>query len=153
MRPRRPRVGGQPVDADLRVAEDEEPVELELLGDLEQRRDLVALGDEDDDLAHGLDGPLLRPDADAGRVSLHEPIADAEDGVRHGGGEERRLALARAAGEDRLDVDDEAHVEHAVRLVEDDGMDPIEAELAAADEVEDASRACRPRPGAPRLGR
>ena len=42
--------------------------------------------------------------------------------------------------EDRLDVDDEAHVEHPIRLVEDDGMDPIEAELAATDEVEDASR-------------
>ena len=26
-------------------------------------------------------------------------------------------------GQDRLDVDDEAHVEHAVGLVEDDGVD------------------------------
>ena len=34
--------------------------------------------------------------------------------------------LARAAAEDRLDVDDEAHVEHPVGLVEDDGVDPVE---------------------------
>ena len=52
------------------------------------------------------------------------------------GAEERRLALARAAGQDRLDIDDEAHVEHAVGLVEDHDPDRFEPQLAPANEVE-----------------
>ena len=59
--------GGQPVDPDLGVAEDEEPIEPELLGQLEERRDLVLLGDEVDDLADGLDGLEVGTDRDVGR--------------------------------------------------------------------------------------
>ena len=145
--------GGQPVHPDLGVTEDEEPIEPELVGQLGERRDLVLLGDEVDQLAHRLDGPHLRPHDDVLGLLVHEPIADAQDRVRHGGGEERRLAVARAARQDRLDVDDEAHVEHPVGLVEDDGVHPVEAQLAAPDEVEDAARACRPRPGRRASGR
>ena len=58
---------GQPVDADLRVAEDEQPVEAELVGQLEERRDLVLLGHEVDDLADGLDRLEVGADRDVGR--------------------------------------------------------------------------------------
>ena len=44
--------------------------------------------------------------------------------------------MARAAGKDRLDVDDEPHVEHAVGLVEDDRVDAVQEQLASPDEVE-----------------
>ena len=111
-----------------------------MLVELDEGGDLVLLGDEVHELADRLDRAQVGPHRDVRRVRLHEPIADAEDGVRHRGAEERRLAAARRAAEDRLDVDDEAHVEHAVGLVEDDGVDPVEAQLAASDEVEHPAR-------------
>jgi len=60
-----------------------------------------------------------------GRVAAHESVADAQDGVRHRRAEEGGLPLAWASAQDRLDIDDEAHVEHAVGLVEDDGLHPV----------------------------
>ncbi len=127
---------GQAIDPDLGVAEDEKPIEPELVGQLEQRRDLVLLRDEVDHLSNRLHRLEVGPDRDVGGVTLHEAVADAKDGVRHGRAEEGGLALARCAGEDRLDVDDEAHVEHPIGLVEDHGVHAVELELPAADEIE-----------------
>src|SRR6185503_8591380 len=76
--------GGQAVDPDLGVTEDQEPIEPELVGQLGERRDLVLLGNEVDQLAHRLHGPHLRPHDDVLGLLVHEPIADAQDGVRHG---------------------------------------------------------------------
>jgi hypothetical protein len=131
---------GQPVDADLRVAEDQEPIEPELVGELDERLDLVLLGHEIDHLAHRLDRLEVGANGHVSRVALHEPIADAQDRVRHGRAEQRRLPVARAARQDRLDVDDEPHVQHPIRLVQDHGMHPVQAQLAATNEVEHASR-------------
>src|SRR5438552_86339 len=58
----------QPVDADLRVAEDEQPIEAERLGQLEQRANLVLLGDEVQELPHRLDGLQLRTNRDVRRI-------------------------------------------------------------------------------------
>jgi len=44
--------GGQAVDPDLGVTEDEKPIEPELVRQLGERRDLVLLGHEVDELAH-----------------------------------------------------------------------------------------------------
>src|SRR5262245_4509432 len=49
--------------------------------------------------------------------------------------EEQRLALCRALIDDPVDRRAEAHVEHAVGLVEDQDPDAIEAEGAAREEV------------------
>src|SRR4029450_11628208 len=51
---------GQSGHADLRVAEDEEPIEAVSLIELDERRDLVLLGDEVDELAGGADRPRGR---------------------------------------------------------------------------------------------
>ena len=51
------------------------------------------------------------------------------------GGEEERLALGRALGDDAVDRRAEAHVEHAVGLVEDEDADAVEREGAALEEV------------------
>ena len=50
--------------------------------------------------------------------------------------EQHGLAVVGRALEDRLDVVGEAHVEHLVGLVEDDGADRVECERTAADVVE-----------------
>ena len=64
---------------------------------------------------------------------------------RHGRREEQRLALRRQLADDPPDVVDEAHVEHAVGLVEDEDVRPGRAERAPVlHQVEQAARASRP---------
>ena len=55
------------------------------------------------------------------------------------GREEQRLAVARRGGHDAVDDRAEAHVEHAVGLVEDEDPDAREGHVAAADEVLEAA--------------
>ena len=88
-----------------------------------------------------LDGRRRRADAgdfDAHRV-LQELLGEARDFGRHRGREEQRLARERHQLADPLDVRDEAHVEHAVGLVDDEDLDAGEQQLAALVEVEQAA--------------
>ena len=64
-------------------------------------------------------------------------MALGEAGDRPGDrrGEERGLALLPQRAEDLVEVVGEAHVEHLVGLVEDDGLDLVEAERAAVEVV------------------
>ncbi len=62
------------------------------------------------------------------------------DRRRHRGREEQRLAaLGGRGGEDALDVVAEAHVEHAVALVEDDDLEVVELDRAALHVVHHAT--------------
>ena len=54
----------------------------------------------------------------------------AADVAVEGGGVHHRLALGRHGVDDRADVVDEAHVEHAVGLVEHQHLDVVEQRLA-----------------------
>ena len=65
------------------------------------------------------------------------------DRERHGGREEKRLALRRKLGDDALDFVHEAEIEHAVGLVEDEDFDLIEADVLLALEVLQDGRAWR----------
>ena len=69
-----------------------------------------------------------------------ELVGEALDFRRHGGREEQRLAGEGQDLADPLDVRDEAHVEHAVGLVDDEDLDAGEEDLAAADVIEEAPR-------------
>ena len=80
-----------------------------------------------------------RRDLDAHRV-LQEGVDQALDLRRHGGREEQRLPARRKQLADALDVGDEAHVEHAVGLVDDEDLDAGEQDLAAPEVVEQAAR-------------
>ena len=72
---------------------------------------------------------------------LQAPFCEGLDRGGHGGGEEKGLPLAgRAEVDDLADVGEEAHVEHAINLVEDEGADVAEIEGAAGLKVEEASR-------------
>ena len=67
-----------------------------------------------------------------------------------GGMVAEKRAVCRSAGSGcRIDLDvlDEAHVEHLVRLVEHHDADGVEVERAAPHVVHDAARACRRRRG------
>jgi hypothetical protein len=56
------------------------------------------------------------------------------------GGEEQRLPVPRRARDDLVDLRLEAHVEHPVRLVEDERADAIEAHDASVEEVLEPAR-------------
>ena len=81
-------------------------------------------------LAPGLDQALgggghgrCRPrDLDAHGI-MQELLSDSTDFRRHGRGEEQGLPGERHQLADALDVRDEAHVEHAVGLVDDEKLD------------------------------
>ena len=77
-----------------------------------------------------------RRDRDLHRVVQHL-VGEPRDLRRHGRREEQRLALLRQQRDDLPDVADEAHVEHAVGLVEDQDLDLVETDGAAVVEVEE----------------
>ena len=89
-------------------------------------------------LRRGGDGRGRAGDLDADRIA-EELLGDAPDFRRHGGGEEQRLAGERHQFADALDVGDEAHVEHAVGLVDDEELDAGEQEPSALVMVEQAA--------------
>ena len=77
-------------------------------------------------------------DLDADRVG-QERVGEALDLRRHGRREEQRLAGEGQQLADALDVGDEAHVEHAVGLVDDEDLDAGQQELAALEMIEQAA--------------
>ncbi len=118
--------------------DDREPALLRL-EEIEEQRDLVAALGVDEAVVHLGNGALRR------RVLVDGGI----DGVVGGDAaglaverrrEEQRLAVGRDLAHDAVDRGLEAHVEHAVGLVEHEDLDLIEAEGAAGEEVLEAAR-------------
>ena len=90
-------------------------------------------------LLDGRHGEGLGLDADPDRLA---GVAGDEffDRTRYGGREHHGLALRRGGREDLLDVVAEAHVEHLVGFIEDDGLDAAQLQRLAVDVVDDAAR-------------
>ena len=81
-------------------------------------------------------GQLLLVAAGVSRVLLREPAGLAGEGGR----QEERLAVGGDLRHDPLDRRAEAHVEHAVGLVEHKDAHPVEADGAATDQVLEPAR-------------
>jgi hypothetical protein len=77
-------------------------------------------------------------DRDGFRI-LQEGFRQAGDFGRHGGGEKQRLPVLRQEADNFLDVRDEAHVQHAVRFVDDQHAAIGEQQAAALEQVEQAA--------------
>ena len=133
---------------------------------LEQRHGGLAVGEDDAVLHIGLGAQELAQRFALGlgiMRRLHQPLLDARgrrgggvastrtglcrnwpvmplDLRRHGGREEHGLAREGQQLADALDVGDEAHVEHAVGLVDHQHVDAGEQQLAALEMVEQAAR-------------
>ena len=69
-----------------------------------------------------------------------ETVGQAPDLARHGGGEEQGLADAWQKTHDAFHVGHEAHVEHAVRLVDHQDLDIGQQHAAALEQVEQPPR-------------
>ncbi len=102
-------------------------------------RALLAAGDEDHRLGDLLGRRDLRRHRHPRRVDQHA-VRERLDGGRHRRGEEERLALPGDGRADAADVVDEAHVEHAVGLVEHEVRHAVEAHVPLAHQVEQAAR-------------
>ena len=90
-------------------------------------------------LLDGWNRERLLLDGDGGRIAgvVFDEAADAR---LEGGAEENRLALLRHGSHEAVDVVAEAHVEHFIGFVEDEGLEAVELDQAALHEVENASR-------------
>jgi hypothetical protein len=100
---------------------------------------LLLLLDEVDRLGGGFAGRGDGIDRDVERVA-QKGARQLADLVGHRRREEQRLAVARDRPDDAPHVADEAHVQHAVRLVEDEVGDAGEIHHTFAHEVEQAAR-------------
>ena len=143
MEPGNPVAGGQhgarhAVGPVLGAREDEGPAVLLAEQPQEERRLLQPVGRVEhlrhlgDGLGDGADLDADRPD----EVPAHEPI----DLGRHRRREAECLPVERGHAQDALDLRREAHVEHAVGLVEDDDADRAEGCRAALEVIEEAPR-------------
>src|SRR3546814_5325347 len=61
-------------------------------------------------------------------LSPYTPLFRSSDLRWHGSGEQQRVAPRRQGADDLSDIADEAHVEHAVGLVEDEVRDAVRSE-------------------------
>ena len=127
---------GQPVGAVLGAHEHERAADAR--GDDGGHLHLVELVDLEEAVLHLLDGGLGRVDLVLDRVA--DPVTDqAGDVVVQRGREEHGLVLARDAAQEPDDLGQEAHVDHAVGLVEHEHLHVLERDVAAADQVDQAA--------------
>ena len=126
---------GQDLGARLGAGEDDDAVGALLVEHVLEKVGLLVLARGDHELLDGLGSGALVGDLDELRV-LDLAADGAHDGVVDGGGEEQGLTLVGDAVDDLLHVRPEAHVEHAVGLVEDENLDVVEVEDHAVVQVE-----------------
>ena len=96
---------------------------------------LVHLVDGQEAVGHLLDRRAGRGDLVAGRVGLVAADQHVDDAVERGR-EQQRLVIALDVAQDPLDLRQEAHVGHAVRLVDDHVLDIGDREVTALDQVD-----------------
>jgi hypothetical protein len=86
---------------------------------------------------------LIGPGRGTGHLDLdwlpQELVGETAHLLRHGGREKHGLAALQEKLEDPLDIGNEAHVEHPVRLVDDEHLDARHQDLAAVEPVEQAA--------------
>ena len=96
---------------------------------------LRARRNENDLLVDAVDSLAGARDLDADRI-LEHVSGELRDVLRHGRREEQRVALRRHELENAPHVAHEAHVEHPVGFIEDEGADLVQAQVALVDEIE-----------------
>ncbi len=130
----------QPVGAPLGAAEHERAVDA--AGDRRDDLDLVHLVDEQEVVAHLLDGVVLGLDLVRDRV-VQVARDQAVDAAVERRREQHRLVLALDPVEDLLHLRHEAHVRHAVGFVEHEHLHVGDGELTPLHQVDEAARASR----------
>lgn len=135
-------VAGEPVGTLFGAAKDQgelASILVALIGEegLEESGLVIALEEAEPvvDLIGGLPGGL---DADFGGV-VKDFAGQLCRMAGESGGEKEGLALSWQFGDNGADIGQEAHIEHAIGLIEDEVFDLIETQFALAEEVEEAT--------------
>jgi hypothetical protein len=76
------------------------------------------------------------------RRVVKDAVRQITDLFRHSCREEKRLTLSRDLRDDLLDIREESHVTHAICLIKDEVLDPLEIDRATTDMIEETPRAC-----------
>ncbi len=127
------------VGAALRAHEHQRQLALLLVQELDQLVHLVVGADRHEPVVDHLGGLRVADHLVADRVArVHG--GDPPDVAVEGGREEHRLAVLRQLAHDAVDLRQEAHVEHPVGLVQHEGLDAAELDVAALDVVLQAAR-------------
>src|SRR6185437_992013 len=121
--------------------EHDHPFHLRIAQKIVQKSALGLLLDEIDALLDLFRRHNLRRDGDARRL-MENLLHQVRHLVGHGRRKQQRLALLRQMAHDLSHIADEAHVEHAVRLVDDEKACRTEHDMLLVHEVEQPSR-CR----------
>ena len=130
---------GELVGAVLGAGEHQRLEPLLFLDQVGEQFALLFLANHVDGLIDALGGGVTRRHFHRGRV-VQQTLGELADLVGEGGREQQVLALLGQQREHLADVADEAHVEHAVGLVQHQEFDAREVERALADVVEQAPR-------------
>ncbi len=125
--------------ADLRVREDQHLLQLARADDVGDGRTLLVGRHRVEDLLHELGRRVATVDLDDDRVGL-EALREPLDVVAERRGEQQVLPLRGQEVDDPLQVGQEAHVEHAVGLVEDEHLDLRQVQRLLLHVVEQAAR-------------
>ena len=129
---------GQPIRAVLGPGEDQSIVHVATLEQLQQQLRLEPLGHRVDGLRDSLGGSGLALEGDLGRRP--EDLArQGFNGRRHGGAEEQGLTWLRDVAKDPPDVRQEAHVQHPVRFVQNQILQPREGGIAPGEVVQQSA--------------
>jgi hypothetical protein len=120
---------GKTVGAMLGSCEDNRAANAFFMNELNEHAALVGLFDEEHLLLDAICGHFLRTHVHRQRIVQHVGH-NVVDRIGHGGAEQQVLPLVRHHANDALDVVNEAHVEHAVGLVEDEVLDIAEVDVA-----------------------
>ena len=130
---------GEPVRAMLGAREHQHLVPLLFADELGEQFRLAAAVDEDHLLAHRFHGGVARRRLDGRRV-LQQGVRERADLVGERRREQQRLPLLRQQREHALHVGQEAHVQHAVGLVEHEHLDLRQVDRLLSGVVEQAAR-------------
>ena len=119
------------------VAEDQHSVEILPMNNIEKQRKFVTDSHDVNDLFDGIDCDLFRFYLHGNRVT--GPLrGEAGDFLRQRCTEEKRLTLVsgRGAVDDPTDIGDETHVQHPIRLINNEHFGLPQIDVATAFEVE-----------------
>ena len=127
---------GQTVCPVLGTGEDEGIIHVTVVEELHQQRTFQARGHRVNSLLHTLGRSCPTLQGDLRRIP--EDLASQRlDRRRHGGAEEERLLRGRHVSQDPANVGQEAHVQHAVGLVQDQVLEPRQGRVAILEVVQE----------------
>ncbi len=127
------------VGAVLGAAEDEHLVVVGSPEKLLQEFLLLVAGHGIQRMRHCLGGRAAQADLD-GLGIAQRPVAELLDFRRDGGGKQHRLSRGRTTFDNAAHVGQEPHIEHPIRFVQDENLDPVEPNHAALHLIEQAPR-------------